>query len=420
MDQRTGQPTVVWETGIWVQNGDAASTVAFYDGSGGTLGSFTTAGADDFIGLRDREGIAAIEISDGGQYMVDDLTFSPRFADDKLWSPFSAAQGLSSFVRELEVYEDQLFVGGAFASAGGVAGTARLASWNGGSWSGLGTQPDNTVWAMTVWDGKLVVGGEFSNLGSRVAAWNGTGWETLGAGFNGVVYDLLVWNDQLYACGAFTLSGGADVRYVGRWNGSAWEGLGTQIPTAVYAFAMAVYENQLIVCGFLPSAPFDRDLVAWDGSAWTTFQGGGNGEIDAVCVWNGDLYVGGVFSEIGNPPVAAQGIARWDGETWAQVGESLGGNYVMKLQPYDGALLAVGRFSGPTVDPFGEINGIGLWDGVSGAWRPLGSGSPSTKTSGMHRRIRAPSTWAASSTPSAASPTSATWRAGTARWSSRW
>ncbi len=373
VDQRTGSPSVVWEAGIWVQNGDAGSTVTFLNTTGGTLASVNTSLADEFVGLRDTEGIAAVEISDGAQYMVDDLTFSPRFADDLYWHPFSTSQGLSAEVRELEVYQDRLFVGGSFASAGGVAGTQFLAAWDGSTWSGLGTQPGNTVWAMVEWDGKLVVGGSFSNLGNRVAAWNGSSWETLGAGFNFEVYDLLVWNGQLYAGGAFTQSGGAAVRYVARWNGSAWEGLGDQMPTAAYVYSMAVYENQLIVSGFLYAAPFDRHVAAWDGSEWSTFQGGANGETDALCVYNGDLYVGGYFTQVGNPPVDAVGVGRWNGSEWEQVGEGLEGGFVWKLLPYDGALLAVGSFTSVGDDPGGLLFGFGLWDGNT--WRALGSGS---------------------------------------------
>jgi len=372
VDQRTGQPSVVWEAGIWVQNGDAASTVTFYDAGGGVLASVTTSGYDFFAGLRDREGIAAFRVDDGAQYMVDDITFSPRFADDLLWHPFSTSAGLNGIVRELEVYGDRLYVGGYFSSAGGVAGTSRLAAWDGDAWSSLGTQPDGEVWAMTVWDGKLVVGGAFTNVGYCVAAWNGTSWESLGEGLNYYVYDLLVWNGDLYAAGAFNQSGSAQVHYVGRWNGSAWEGLGSQIEEAEYIYAMTVYENQLICAGYTYS-PSNRNLVAWDGANWSEFQGGADSEILAVCVWNGDLYAGGVFSQIGSPPVDAEGIARWDGSAWSQVGEALGGGYVWKLLPYDGALLAVGGFASVNEDPGGQLYGIGLWDG--NAWRPMGSGS---------------------------------------------
>lgn len=372
VDQRTGAPGYAWEVGIWVQNGDAGSTVSFYDTDGGTLASFATSGIDEFVGLRWREGIAAIEITDGAQYMVDDLTFSPRFSDDKYWSPFSTSLGLNGQVRELEVYGDRLFVGGFFTSAGGVGGTGYLAAWDGASWSGLGTQPTGEVWAMTVWNGKLVVGGGFTNLGNRVAAWNGTSWETLGAGFNGYVYDLLVWNGELYASGGFTQSGGADVRYVARWNGTSWVGLGSQITTASYVYSMTVYDGQLVVSGYLYAAPFDRHIAVWDGATWSIFQGGANSEVDAVSVWNGDLYAGGSFSEIGNPPQTIQGIARWDGEAWEQVGAGFS-SYTWKLLPYDGALLAVGAFNSPSEDPAGEINACGLWDGAT--WRPFGSGS---------------------------------------------
>ena len=60
---------------------------------------------------------------------------------------------------------------------------------------------------------------------------------------------------------------------------------------------------------------------------WNTFDGGVEGTVFAVCVWNGDLYVAGdiTFAGSGQNRIAVKGIARWDGQTW---------NYVVNASDY--------------------------------------------------------------------------------------
>lgn len=66
----------VGEAGIWIQNGDASSTVSFFDANGMLIQSLTPPIGDQFAGFRAAEGIASIRISDSGYFMVDDLQFA--------------------------------------------------------------------------------------------------------------------------------------------------------------------------------------------------------------------------------------------------------------------------------------------------------------------------------------------------------
>jgi hypothetical protein len=72
----TTTPMTVLETGVWVQNGDGASAVEFFDGAGALLATLSTSGIDFFVGYRDAGGIASLKITDGGFYATDDLQFS--------------------------------------------------------------------------------------------------------------------------------------------------------------------------------------------------------------------------------------------------------------------------------------------------------------------------------------------------------
>lgn len=100
---------------------------------------------------------------------------------------------------------------------------------------------------------------------------------------------------------------------------------------------------------------------------WLTFPGNGaDGDVHAVAVFGGALFLGGNFSRVGGVP--AENIARWDGASWKSVGWGTNGP-VRTLAVFDGILIAGGEFS--SVDEI-EAFGIAQWNG--NAWAPMGSG----------------------------------------------
>jgi len=68
----------------------------------------------------------------------------------------------------------------------------------------------------------------------------------------------------------------------------------------------------------------------------------GFGDVDAMAVYNGALYVGGSFDTAGS--VAANNIARWDGTNWSALGSGITGE-VRSLAGYNGDLYAGGPLS---------------------------------------------------------------------------
>lgn len=162
-----------------------------------------------------------------------------------------------------------LYVCGSFTSAGGVPAN-RIARWDGSSWLALGVGLDEAALSMAVFDEDgdgpappaLFVGGAFAAAGgapaSRIARWNGSAWSAVGTGFGGTaptVATLTVFDDDgpgpiapaLYAGGGFTTAGPVVVNKVARWDGTAWAGLGSGLshpePSVTGVNVLAVFDE---------------------------------------------------------------------------------------------------------------------------------------------------------------------------------
>ena len=59
--------------------------------------------------------------------------------------------------------------------------------------------------------------------------WNGTAWQALGDGVTGgdfpTVWAVTVFNNELVVGGRFTSAGGSGANYIARWNGTIWQPL---------------------------------------------------------------------------------------------------------------------------------------------------------------------------------------------------
>jgi len=175
----------------------------------------------------------------------------------------------------------------------------------------------------------LVIGGEFTRVGNisahHIAAWDGQKWRAFGEGFNDAVYALTVWNNSLIAGGTFELP----VRRLGQWTGSAWFSLGGIGPT---------YQT--------------------------------DDSVNALAVFNGELYVGGVFCCV-NGDIDLKNGARFDGTTWRDAPAFTDGTEAYQVFDDDGngpnppLLYAGGR---------GTTTNITRWNGTSGVSMPSPNG----------------------------------------------
>ncbi|GAB3857174.1 hypothetical protein GCM10028822_30450 [Hymenobacter terrigena] len=289
------------------------------------------------------------------------------------------------------------------ASGYNGGGAARVAKWNGTTWSPVGTgMGTGNVLAMAVSpNGDVYVGGQFSQAGgvpaTNVAKWNGTAWSALGTGLNSTVSSLAVaGGGEVYAVGNFTQAGGLPADCVAKWNGTTWSPLSNGVrglTTGVYAYvelmACAVAANGDVYAGgnFLQAGSTGANNVAkWNGTAWnslgTAVGNGLNDVVSAVAVaGNGDVYVGGNFTQAGN--VVANHIARWNGTAWSSLGTGAANGVTLNpaFSPYYNVVNAIAVagngdvYVGGTFTQAGGATAsyVAKWNGI--AWSSLGTGT---------------------------------------------
>lgn len=286
--------------------------------------------------------------------------------------PFRYTYSLTEYNGELIAAGAQLNIDGSYAW--------RVIRFDGSTWVPLINDVSSTfngpAVKLIVYNGDLYASGTFTNAGgiaaNNIARWNGVAWSPLQQGLTGVYGSqgavlaraLAVYNNELYVGGAFVNAGSVtNVNHVARWNGTTWSRAGTPNGYSGYSFvsSLAVYSGQLYATGnLLFNAGWE--IGRWNGTAWSAISNGlsgtdvsGNTGGRSMCVHNGKLYVGGVFTNAGS--VTSQRIARWTGSAWQVVGtQGLGSaatsrDVVAALASYKGELVVGGIFA--------EVNGVG-------------------------------------------------------------
>ena len=281
---------------------------------------------------------------------------------------------------------------------------------------------DSTVHALVVFDDgngpALYAGGEFTHAGgvsaNRIAKWDGAAWSPLGNGVSGASFPhdpevraLAVFDGggglELYAGGEFAFAGGVSANRIAKWDGAAWSPLGNGVsgpnfPDAPEVRALAVYDAGLgggpelfVGGGFtnfvsFPTATVVNGIVRWDGEAWHDVGAGADGTIPVRALATFDdgrgggpaLYAGGTFHTMDGVP--ADGVARWDGTSWTSAAN---GPQTITINCF--AVFDDGLGGGPALyagGSFGAIDGvpaasIARWNGV--AWSPLAGGGATGK-----------------------------------------
>ena len=164
----------------------------------------------------------------------------------------STNNGVDSIVYALAMNgTNNLFVGGSFTSVNGPSISAYdIASWDGNSWNILGSSTingvDGTVYALAMnGTNQLFVGGYFtlangySISANYIASWNGSSWSILGTnltnnGVNGTsspAVRALAMNgtSNLFVGGSFTSVNGNSISSsnIASWDGNSWNILGS-------------------------------------------------------------------------------------------------------------------------------------------------------------------------------------------------
>jgi len=230
--------------------------------------------------------------------------------------------GLSYAVTGLATYQNDLIAVGIFARELVGPTLNGIGRWNGSTWSPLGTGFAVDTWfgaypeVALEFDGDLIVGGAFSAAGGvaamNIARWDGAAWHDMAGGIDGEVYALASFGGDLIAGGEFANAGSGPARGAARWNGTSWSAMGTN---AIEIEAVRVIGGRLFAAGEFHCEADDSEvttLALWDGTNWKLLSSGfGEAAFRAIEEWNGDIYVGGGFTHVGE--TSSWGIARWSG-----------------------------------------------------------------------------------------------------------
>jgi hypothetical protein len=393
-----------------------ASRVARWDGSAwSALGPGLDSSVRALAAFDDGSG-GGSELYAGGSFIMAGGTQVNSVArwDGSAWSGLAGGvRGTSpTVVRALTVFDDgsgggpALYVAGRFSKAGGIP-VSNIARWDGSAWSALGTGLDNEVTSLVVFDDgsgggpALHAAGSFQFAGAtpiaRVARWNGSTWSPLGAGIGGSgffdkVETLVTFDDgsgagtALYAGGDFSEAGGGVANGIARWDGAAWTTLGSGTTSEISV--LSVFDDgqgggPVLHAGgsFTSIGGVSANRIArWTGSAWAALGSNGlQGVVRTLAAFGTDgvgeplLYAGGGFDSSGSVPVHR--IARWSGSTstWLPLGDSLDQSVdafaVLGTGRGSPALIVGGQFKAVGDQP---LNSVAQWDGSS--LSALGSG----------------------------------------------
>ena len=260
-----------------------------------------------------------------------------------------------------------LYVGGIFGTAGGVAANS-IAKWDGTRWTALGSGVSGgtftTVNALAVGtNGVVYAGGDFTSAGgvavNNIAKWDGTRWSALGSGVDGTVTGLTMVGSSLYATGYFTTAGSVSANHLAKWDGTSWSALGSGVNDVVNA--MVGSGSTLYIAGAFSQVGgiAANNVAKWDGTRWSALGSGVDGYVNGLALTSNALYVGGAFTTAGG--ISVSNIAKWDGTTWTALGSGVG---VPGATPIDmmlvtnNSLYVGGSFTTAGGKP---SNHIGLW-----------------------------------------------------------
>jgi len=142
-----------------------------------------------------------------------------------------------------------------------------------------------------------------------------------------------------------------------------WSSLGEGMNGEVNA--LAIYNGNIYAGGYFSSAGGinTNNIAVWNGSIWQSVLNGVNDTVHALVVYNNELIVGGNFSSANGVP-NTNNIAKWNGSYWSALGNGINGE-VRSLIVYNNELIAGGKFNN-----VGE--NIAKWNGST--WSQLGSG----------------------------------------------
>src|ERR1700679_1798961 len=158
--------------------------------------------------------------------------------------------------------------------------------------------------------------------------------------------------------------------------GQSWDSLGFGTNGSINA--LTLYNNNIYAGGIFTIAGSIKasEVAVWSGTNWDSLESGikinpfFHTSVYCLSEYNGNLFVGGEdFSNAGG--VNVRGIAQWNGTSWDSVQGGLTNQGIAyALTTFNSELYAGGEFK---YSPHSvTVNNIAKWNGVG--WDSLGSG----------------------------------------------
>ncbi len=326
------------------------------------------------------------------------------------WSPLGAGLTGYTAATSMRVWNRStgsvLVVAGSFASAGGIPGG--MAFWDGTAWQSANAA-GRFFSSATNFDAgngdSLYAAGNvtvtFPNNGGSATTshffqrYDGTSWSTPnGQGFTGGGPAAMVAHDdgngtKLFAGGSIGSAGAQPLAHVGAWDGAQWSVLGSGLATSASAMASGDIGNgprvfaggssELAIAGGVVTS--GSAVRAWNGTSWDLVgQRLSSGTLNALGMFDlgagAALYAGTTFNNSGTN--AVNGVGRWNGTAWEQLGLGMGAssvqlNGVHALATFDDGS-GTALYAGGLFQTAGGVaaNNVAKWDGAN--WSPVGSG----------------------------------------------
>jgi len=228
--------------------------------------------------------------------------------------------------------------------------TSRLYRWDGASWIQIGAAMDGYAYALSSDGTRLFVGGQFATAGgvtmNNIAVWDDTIAvlsPLLGGGTNGAVYAIASGGagaPLTYVGGTFTSVGTApsiQVENIAQWDTRTWSTIGTTggvtgTVSGVRALLLSgPFNTELYVGGIFTQADIIpvNNVAMYNGNTWIPLGGGLDGPVRALAAdtvtvpGSATVYAGGLFRTAEGFEV--NNIAVWYGFGWYELGSGVDG-----------------------------------------------------------------------------------------------
>ena len=254
-----------------------------------------------------------------------DSAISPGYS----WGdPGTQLLGIDCFAIHNDGDGAALYAGGAFTQDQSGQVVENVAKWNGLSWSPLGSGPGTQVRAMASYhDGSSTMLYAAGNGG--VKRWNGTAWhpvvDSAGEQVTGDVHSMVVFEQRLYAAGHNIYFASGVFSNIMRWDGLNWSSVGDGLDSWVHDLCVMdlAGESILIAAGRFAKTQGGQEIAlngvaSWNGSSWASLGGGldqfDDGTHERLAAQPGLLCLAGLFSTAGGVP--SKNIACFDSSGW--------------------------------------------------------------------------------------------------------